>query len=166
VSAEPAVVSANGSGPSDRRLASIGEEAARLVRQVPGPLRQLVLRMGDCSVEITWADHVEPSAAPPVPAVAGAAGPATHHGGDGLTTIVAPLVGVFYVASSPGAKPFVQPGNRVGLNQTVGIIEAMKLMNHITSDVSGTVTEVLVENGQAVEFGQELVRIMPDADSF
>jgi acetyl-CoA carboxylase biotin carboxyl carrier protein len=83
---------------------------------------------------------------------------------DDTVPIVAPLVGVFYAASSPGAKPFVRPGDRVEAKQMVGIIEAMKLMNHIESAVVGIVTEVLVVDGQPVEFGQELVRVRPEPE--
>jgi acetyl-CoA carboxylase biotin carboxyl carrier protein len=65
----------------------------------------------------------------------------------------------------PGAKPFVRPGDWVGANQMVGIIEAMKLMNHIANEVAGIVTEVLVVDGEPVEFGQELVRVQPDPET-
>ena len=68
----------------------------------------------------------------------------------------APLVGTFYSASAPDAAPFVQVGDTVAEGQTLGIIEAMKLMNEIESDYAGTVKEILVENGQMVEYGQPL----------
>ena len=66
------------------------------------------------------------------------------------------MVGTFYRASSPGAKSFVEIGSQVKEGDTVCIIEAMKILNEIEADKSGTVTRVLVENGQAVEFGQPL----------
>jgi acetyl-CoA carboxylase biotin carboxyl carrier protein len=67
------------------------------------------------------------------------------------------MVGTFYRSASPGAKPFVEVGDTVQVGDTLCIIEAMKLMNEIESDKSGVVKQVLVENGQAVEFGQPLV---------
>ncbi|MFN3699285.1 MAG: acetyl-CoA carboxylase biotin carboxyl carrier protein, partial [Dictyoglomus sp.] len=70
-----------------------------------------------------------------------------------------PLVGVFYRSPAPGAPPFVEEGDLVDVGQTVCIIEAMKLMNEIKSHVRGKVKKVLVENGQAVEFGQKLFLI-------
>lgn len=73
-----------------------------------------------------------------------------------LKQIVSPMVGTFYRAPAPDADPFVDVGQQVVVGQTVCIVEAMKLMNEIGADASGTVREVLVENGQPVEFGQPL----------
>jgi acetyl-CoA carboxylase biotin carboxyl carrier protein len=70
--------------------------------------------------------------------------------------VTSPMVGTFYRAPSPGADPFVQVGDTVKEGQTICIIEAMKLLNEIESDVSGVVKEILVDNGQAVEYGQPL----------
>ena len=75
--------------------------------------------------------------------------------------ITSPLVGVFYAAPSEDAAPYVSVGDAVKQGQVVAIVEAMKLMNEIESDYSGTVAEILVENGQAVEYGQPLFRIVP-----
>jgi acetyl-CoA carboxylase biotin carboxyl carrier protein len=69
------------------------------------------------------------------------------------------MVGTFYRASSPGAKPFVEVGDEVKVGDTLCIIEAMKILNEIEADKSGRVTKVLCENGQAVEYGQTLVVI-------
>lgn len=77
----------------------------------------------------------------------------------GDNVVTCPLVGIFYAAPEEGAEPFVKVGDRVKKGQTLAIVEAMKLMNEIESEVDGVVTEVLAENGQAVEFGQELFRI-------
>ena len=66
------------------------------------------------------------------------------------------MVGTFYRASSPGAKPFVEVGDTVSSGETLCIIEAMKILNQIESDKSGKVLQILVENGQPVEFGQSL----------
>jgi acetyl-CoA carboxylase biotin carboxyl carrier protein len=139
-------------------------EAARLVDEVAGPLKHVSLRTGDCSLELTWADPPPVVVAAPDPAVpvAPATAPSSASGGAETFAVVAPLVGVFYAAPSAGAQPFVRPGDRVGANQVVGIIEAMKLMNHIATEAAGFVTEVLVADGEPVEFGQELVRVQPD----
>ena len=76
------------------------------------------------------------------------------------TYITSPIVGTFYSAPSPEAKAFVKVGDRVKAGQTVCILEAMKLMNKIESDFDGKVAEIYVENGQAVEYGQPLFRIV------
>ena len=73
--------------------------------------------------------------------------------------ISSPMVGTFYLAPAPGAKPFVEPGARVGKDTVVCIIEAMKVMNEIKAECEGIIDEVLVQNGQAVEFGQTLFRL-------
>jgi acetyl-CoA carboxylase biotin carboxyl carrier protein len=160
------VASVNGSGQAslDHRLRTLRAEAARLVDEVAGPLKHVSLRTGDCSLELTWADPPPVVVAAPDPAVpvAPATAPASASGGAETFAVVAPLVGVFYAAPSAGAQPFVRPGDRVGANQVVGIIEAMKLMNHIATEAAGFVTEVLVADGEPVEFGQELVRVQPD----
>ncbi|WP_312564168.1 acetyl-CoA carboxylase biotin carboxyl carrier protein [Diaphorobacter sp.] len=70
--------------------------------------------------------------------------------------VKSPMVGTFYRASSPGAKPFVEVGSKVKEGDTVCIVEAMKILNEIEADKSGTVTRILGENGQAVEYGQPL----------
>jgi acetyl-CoA carboxylase biotin carboxyl carrier protein len=70
--------------------------------------------------------------------------------------VKSPMVGTFYRSSSPGAKPFVEVGSQVKEGETICIIEAMKILNEIESDKSGTITKILCENGQAVEYGQPL----------
>jgi acetyl-CoA carboxylase biotin carboxyl carrier protein len=89
------------------------------------------------------------AAAAGAPATPAAAAPQGH-------VVTSPMVGTFYRAPSPGADPFVQVGDTVKEGQTICIIEAMKLLNEIESDKSGVVKEILVENGQAVEYGQPL----------
>ncbi len=78
-----------------------------------------------------------------------------------LHLIKSPIVGTYYAAPSPGADPFVTSGSRVDAGQVLCIIEAMKLMNEIESDVAGEVVEILVENGKPVEYGQPLFGIRP-----
>ena len=77
-------------------------------------------------------------------------------------TIEAPIVGTFYQAPSPDSDPFVKVGDKVQSGQTLCIIEAMKIMNEIESDCSGTITEILVSDGTPVEFGQPLFSISKD----
>jgi acetyl-CoA carboxylase biotin carboxyl carrier protein len=77
--------------------------------------------------------------------------------------VKSPIVGTFYAARSPDAVPFVKVGDHVKAGQTICIIEAMKLMNEIEADAAGEVAQVLVENGQPVEYGQPLFALRPTA---
>jgi acetyl-CoA carboxylase biotin carboxyl carrier protein len=81
---------------------------------------------------------------------------------DGLYQLKSPIVGTFYRAPSPESDPFVDVGSRVSKGQTLCIVEAMKLMNEIESDVNGTVQKILIENAQPVEFDQVIFLIKPD----
>ena len=76
--------------------------------------------------------------------------------------ITAPMIGTFYAAATPGAQPFVAEGDEVYIGQTIGIIEAMKIMNEIEAELGGVVREVLVDDAQPVEFGQVLFRVDPN----
>jgi acetyl-CoA carboxylase biotin carboxyl carrier protein len=76
--------------------------------------------------------------------------------------ITSPMVGTFYRAPAPGEPPFVEVGDRINKSQTVCIIEAMKLMNEIEAEVSGQVMEIVLENGEPVEYGQTLIWINPE----
>jgi acetyl-CoA carboxylase biotin carboxyl carrier protein len=98
---------------------------------------------------------VVPVAAPAAPVAAPAAEPAAPAAPTGHV-VKSPMVGTFYRSSSPGAKAFADVGTVVKEGDPICIIEAMKIMNEIEADKAGTVTQVLVENGQAVEFGQPL----------
>ena len=94
-----------------------------------------------------------PGAAAPVSAAPAVAEVASGH------TVKSPMVGTFYRSSSPGAKAFVEIGSVVKEGETVCIIEAMKILNEIEADKSGTITRILSENGQAVEYGQPMIII-------
>ncbi len=96
--------------------------------------------------------------AAPVAAAAPAEAPKSR-----LIDVKSPMVGTFYRAPEPGAEPYVKVGSRVGNGQTLCIIEAMKIMNELEAEVSGTIKEVLVEDAQPVEFGQVLFRVEPNA---
>ena len=93
-----------------------------------------------------------PSASSPEPAPAAASG----------TEITSPMVGTFYGAPAPDAPTYVEVGKKVSKGDTLCIIEAMKLMNELEAEISGTVTAILADNGEPVEFGQVLFRIEPD----
>jgi len=107
------------------------------------------------------------AAVPPAPAPAPVEQPAAQQApepapSERLVDVVAPIVGTFYAAPSPDAPPFVRVGERVKPGTVLCIIEAMKLMNEIEAETSGIVREILVDNGQPVEYGQVLFRIEPD----
>jgi acetyl-CoA carboxylase biotin carboxyl carrier protein len=124
-----------------------GEGKVRIVKNAPPVYVQSAAPQYAAPVAAPLAapGHAPEAAAP-------AAAPAVPQG----HVVTSPMVGTFYRAPSPGADPFVQVGDTVKEGQTLCIIEAMKLLNEIESDVAGVVKEVLVENGQAVEYGQPL----------
>jgi acetyl-CoA carboxylase biotin carboxyl carrier protein len=95
-----------------------------------------------------------------VPVVAAPVAPAPAPE-EGLHTVKSPIVGTFYEAPSPGAPPFVKAGDTVEIGQVVCIVEAMKLLNEIESDVAGEIVKKLAVNGQPIEYGQELFVIRP-----
>ena len=97
-----------------------------------------------------------PAPSAPAPAAdAAAEAPAETKEEDGFE-VIAPMVGTFYAASSPGAAPYIQVGDRVNEGDTLCIIEAMKMMNQIEADVSGVVKSIRIQNGEPVEYGQVL----------
>jgi acetyl-CoA carboxylase biotin carboxyl carrier protein len=103
---------------------------------------------------------VELGAVPPAPASPPA--PATPAPEEGLHTVKSPIVGTFYEAPSPGAPPFAKVGDSVEVGQVLCIVEAMKLLNEIESDVAGEIVKKLASNGQPIEYGQELFVIRPN----
>jgi acetyl-CoA carboxylase biotin carboxyl carrier protein len=120
----------------------------------------------------TGAHHTPPpppapitvNASPPASQAAPApAAPAAAPAGSNLVEIKSPMVGTFYRAPSPEAPSYVEVGSRVAKGQTLCILEAMKLMNELESEVAGVVREICVENSEPVEYGQVLFRIEPEA---
>jgi acetyl-CoA carboxylase biotin carboxyl carrier protein len=97
----------------------------------------------------------------PVAAAPVAAPPAAPAPEEGLHTVKSPIVGTFYEAPSPGAPPFVKPGDSVEVGQVLCIVEAMKLLNEIESDFAGEIVKKLAVNGQPIEYSQELFVIRP-----
>lgn len=145
-------------------------------------IQELKLEGDDFRLEVRRNLPVTPAAAPPqapaqslpVPAVAAvpvaanpaatapsSPPPAAAAARSDLQVITAPMVGTFYRSSAPGEPVFVEVGSRIKAGQTVCILEAMKLMNELETELGGEVIEILVENGTPVEFGQVLMRIKP-----
>jgi len=146
-------------------LRQLTGDLAELFRVLPGPVASLSLRVGDYAIEVTWATAAATPASSTPAAVAQVADAPDGDAADGvpgLRDVPAPLVGTFYVAPEPGAPPFVRPGDHVKQGQTLGIVEAMKLMNPVESPRDGEVAGVLVGDGEPVEFGQPLVRLRTD----
>jgi acetyl-CoA carboxylase biotin carboxyl carrier protein len=123
-----------------------------LRRNLPASQPQVVMQAAPAAMA-----PVAPAAA----AAASAAPPAAPAVRGDLVEITAPMVATFYRAPSPGDPAFVELGARINVGQTICILEAMKLMNELESEVSGEVVEILVENGTPVEFGQVLMRVKP-----
>jgi acetyl-CoA carboxylase biotin carboxyl carrier protein len=133
-----------------------------------GGVTKLDLVHGDLSISLRGGDrspgHHEAGGVAPAntelkatPAVAVEVAPVAIDPGDFVVT--SPMVGTYYSAPSPGSPPFVQVGDAVEAGQTVGIVEAMKIMNEIVAERGGVVTALLVESGQAVEYGSPLIRL-------
>ncbi len=154
--------------PDDKTAAQFKSDDAALIRELALLLDETSLteiEIERAGLRVRVARNVSlvastppgPQAPAPAPAVAGAAGitdVAKHPG-----VVPSPMVGTVYWASEPGAKPFLEIGAKVSVGQTLLIIEAMKTMNQIPSPRAGTVTQILVEDGQPVEFGEPLVII-------
>ena len=129
-----------------------GEEAVRISRMPTGGVVTHVQPMVQAAPAAAAA-----AAAPAAPVTAIAAGaPATPPRRANEHVVAAPMVGTFYAAASPGAKPFVEIGSEVKEGQVLCIIEAMKMMNQIESDKAGKITAIIATNGDPVEFGQPL----------
>lgn len=123
----------------------------RIVKADPhAAMQPVMMPMPAATVAAAAVQPAIPTAAA-APAIAPAAEPAAAG-----HAVKSPMVGTFYRSASPGAKPFVEVGSQIKEGEPICIIEAMKIMNEIDADASGTVKRILVENGQAVEFGQVL----------
>ena len=127
------------------------------ITEAEGKVR--IVKGGGTVVQQVYAAPAPVAAAPLAAPVAAPAAPAAEAAAAAVVNghiVKSPMVGTFYRASSPGAKPFVELGSQVKEGETLCIIEAMKILNEIEADKSGTVTQILGENGQAVEYGQPL----------
>ena len=126
------------------------------ITEAEGKVR--IVKGGPAGMQTLAAPAAMPVTVAPAPALApaaGAAAPAAPEAPKGHI-VKSPMVGTFYRASAPGAKSFVEVGSQVKEGETVCIIEAMKILNEIETDKAGTITQILCENGQAVEYGQPL----------
>jgi acetyl-CoA carboxylase biotin carboxyl carrier protein len=139
--------------PAPEQVADLVQSLAAVMRQ--SSITELDLDLGDVSVRLrrptsnhdgaeTRLETDSPAPAKPDPPE---------------VLITAPMIGTFYAAATPGAQPFVAEGDEVYVGQTIGIIEAMKIMNEIAADRAGIVEEILVGNGQPVEYGSPLMRL-------
>ena len=145
---------------------TVWEEARDLVKRLEGStVQRFSVEAAGTRIEIERvAGTVVPVAAgAPAPAPTGMAAPGADEGAelDGRHPVVSPLVGTFYRAPQPGAKVFVEEGDVVDEGQTVGIVEAMKLMNHVKADQAGRVAQILCTDGDWVEFEQPLMLLEP-----
>jgi len=154
-------------GPLEAEITRLGAEGAmeilcRSLRGVvdlaPYPPVRVSARFGCASIEIEWVAP-EVAAVPVLPVAVPV--PAEEPPEPERYEVCAPLVGTFYRAPEPGAKPFVEVGDTVTAGQQVGIVEAMKLMNPIMAERPGWVIDVLVGDGERVQFGQPLVTLEP-----
>jgi acetyl-CoA carboxylase biotin carboxyl carrier protein len=157
--------------PDDKAAAKFSSEDSALVRELAllldetslteieierAGLRLRVARNVSVAATMPMPVAAVPAALPAAPAAPAAAGPdLSKHPG----AVSSPMVGTAYWAPEPGAKPFIEVGAKVSVGQTLLIIEAMKTMNQIPSPRAGTVTQILVEDGQPVEYGEPLVII-------
>ncbi|WP_298181167.1 acetyl-CoA carboxylase biotin carboxyl carrier protein [Saccharomonospora sp.] len=152
--AEPAV-------PDDTALNKLCDGLAEVLRVAPRSPQRISVRLGTASIDVEWPTDLVADAERGTADTdekmddAGDTTPSGH-------TVTAPLVGTFYQAPELGAKPFVQVGDRVSVGQQVAIVEAMKLMNRVEADVAGTVVDILVSDGQPVEYDQPLLLIAPE----
>jgi len=144
------------------RIRALGEIATEF------DLDAIRVRSGETEIEIVRREPGAVAYALPAPIAGG--GPAFVPAENGIVSaapsasvrrVTAPVVGVFYRSASPGSDPFAEVGQRVSVGQTLCILEAMKLMNEITSDHAGVVVRILAENGELVSLGQELFWIEP-----
>ncbi|HYW68322.1 MAG TPA: acetyl-CoA carboxylase biotin carboxyl carrier protein [bacterium] len=148
------------------------EELVRLVEEsdiseltVSGPLRsvRIVKEVRSVAAPVVASHAPAPVAAPVAPSAdASAEAPDSDDRDSGLVPIESPMVGTFYAAPSPSDPAFVRQGDHVSKGQVVCIVEAMKLMNEIESEVSGTIVRVAAEDAKPVEFGQALFMVEPD----
>ena len=136
-------------------------DAAEAVRKLAAVLEdhhlsQIEMTLGTLHIRLKAGKTGEPVAATPaVQMVATAAAPAVESG----HVVTAPMIGTFYASPTPGDPPFVSVGDTVEIGQVIGIIEAMKIMNEITADRAGAVSEIFVTNTQPVEYGSPLIRL-------
>jgi acetyl-CoA carboxylase biotin carboxyl carrier protein len=159
--------------PDEALLQSVWAEARDLVRKLEGSsVQRFAVAAGNCKIEIERGASAPPaatdgSAVAPLASdresrvFSGSFAAIDPSAEDNRIPILAPLVGTFYSAAQPGAKPFAQVGDVVETGQTVCIVEAMKLMNEVAAAEGGKVAEICVKDGEPVEFDQVLIYLEP-----
>lgn len=155
----PRAVSSDEQVDLEGALAAVHQTAADLLAASPVPPSSLNVRAGDVAVEMGWTATGEAVLAPVTPLATAVPAPAPTAPASVAETINAATVGVFYRSPSPGAPPFVAEGDEIGAGQQIAIIEAMKLMLPVEADKGGRIAEVLVADGEPVEYGQPLFRL-------
>ena len=157
--------------PDDKAAAKFSSEDSALVRELALLLDETSLteiEIERAGLRLRVARNISVAATMPMqmaaapaalPVAAAASAPAAADLSKHPGAVTSPMVGTAYWAPEPGAKPFIEVGSKVSVGQTLLIIEAMKTMNQIPSSRAGTVTQILVEDGQPVEFGEPLVII-------
>ena len=160
--------------PDEALLQSVWSEARDLVRKLEGSsVQRFSVAAGNCKIEIERGAPAQAADGSSMPTLPPAAAPSESRvfsgsfaaidpsAADNRVPVLAPLVGTFYSAAQPGAKPFVEVGDVVETGQTVCIVEAMKLMNEVAAAEGGKVAEICVKDGEAVEFDQVLLYLEP-----
>ena len=170
-------------GPDRAMIESVWAEARDLIRRLEGStVQRFSVAAGEYKIEIErgapapvagapgGAASAEPIVQPPafgMPSAGGRSASGVFNFSmeapppDNRVPVLSPLVGTFYAAANPGAKPFVEVGDTVEAGQTVCIVEAMKMMNEVTAPEGGKVAEIAVSNGDGVEFDQVLIYLEP-----
>lgn len=150
----------------------LGAAVHDIVQKLPGPLRRVMVQVDGCVVEVEWGHDIVPDALAAPAAKPAPAAPAVGTGPDGTAadgtaadgaeaSVTAPVVGTFYLRSSPEAAPFVEVGDTVEEGRQVGLIETMKLFTPVTADRAGRIAAVCVGDGEMVEYGQRLFALDP-----
>ncbi len=151
--------------PAPSTVAEVLHSALNLLASMPERPERLRVTAADVTVDLDWRPMLAPAppsvSVPPSPAPSAAPAEIVQTGQSSAHFVCAPTVGTFYHAPEPGAGPFTSVGAPVDVGQQVGIVEAMKLMLPVEADRAGRVVEVLVGDGQPVEYGQRLLAIDP-----
>jgi acetyl-CoA carboxylase biotin carboxyl carrier protein len=154
-----------GKTPDRELIESVWEQARELIKKLEGTtVQRLNVEAGDYKIEIERGGGgplVGPAPMMQAPPVAAGDGATEDAEADGRISVISPLVGTFYRASQPGAKPFVEEGDVVDEGQTVGIVEAMKLMNQVKAEQGGRIAAIVATDGDWVEFEQVLMYLEP-----
>ena len=145
---------------NDKNYGGINIEAARALAEIVAEknLGEITITAGNCTITVKGKKCVAPAVIPTAPVAPAAPQEPTAPVAAG-TLVKAPIVGTFYAASAPDQPPFVKVGDTVKKGDVLFIIESMKLMNEVQSEVEGVVKEILVGNGEAVEYNQPILRV-------